>query len=41
MRTFDETVTNRRGGLYLPACASQWQAGGHPVGQVAQVFGRE
>ncbi len=30
MRTFDETVTNRRGGLYA-----------HPVGQVGQVFGRE
>ncbi len=30
MRTFDETVTNRRGGLYA-----------HLVGQVGQVFGRE
>ncbi len=30
MRTFDETVTHRRGELYA-----------HPVGEVGQVFGRE
>ncbi len=30
MRIFDETVTNRRGGLYA-----------HPVGQIGQFFGRE
>ncbi len=41
MRIFNETVTNRRGGLYLPVCASQWQAGAHPLGQIGEVFGRE
>lgn len=33
MRVFNEAVTNRRGGLYLPACALQWQASAHPMGQ--------
>ncbi len=41
MRILDENMIICRGGLYLPACASQWQAGAHLVGQVQKVSGRE
>lgn len=34
MLIFSESVPNRRGGLYLPACALQRQAAAHPVVQI-------